>query len=306
MAAEFEIKELGKLKYFLGIEVAYSKKDLFISQQKYILDLLQETGMLGCKPSDTPIDPLHKLGDQPEDTLVYRGRYQRLVGRLIYLSHTRLDIAYTICVVSQFMHSTKEEHLKAVNKILTYLKGTSGRGILYRKDTSLNLESYTDADWAGSMVDRRSTSGFCTVLRGNLVSWRRKKQEVVARSSAEAEFRAMALGICELLWIKIILGDLGINLKGTMKLYCDNKSAINIAHPVKHDRTKHVEIDRHFIKEKLESGLLCMPYISTGEQLADIFTKGLPSPSLQRILDKLGMKNIFTPSLRGSVGNPIL
>lgn len=303
LAAEFEIKELGKLKYFLGIEVAYSKEGIFISQQKYILDLLQETGMLGCKPSDTPIEQLHKLGEEPGDTPVDRGRYQRLVGRLIYLSHTRPDIAYAVSVVSQYMHTPKEEHLNAVYKILRYLKGTPGKGVLYNKGASLSLETYTDADWAGSVLDRRSTSGLCTFLGGNLVSWRSKKQAVVARSSAEAEFRAMALGVCELLWVKIVLGDLGIDWKGTMKLYCDNKSAINIAHnPVQHDRTKHVEIDRHFIKEKLESGLLCMPYVSSGEQLADVLTKGLSSTSLQRILNKLGMKDIFTPSLRGSVG----
>lgn len=139
--------------------------------------------------------------------------------------------------------------------------------------------------------------------RGNIVSWRSKKQPVVARSSAEAELRAMALVVCEPLWVKIILGDLGIDWKGTIKLYCDNKSTINIAHnPVQHDRTKHVEIDRHFIKEKLESGLLCMPYVPSKEQLADVLTKGLSSTSLQGILKKLGMKDNFTPSLRGSVG----
>ncbi|KAG8496181.1 hypothetical protein CXB51_009524 [Gossypium anomalum] len=230
LVKEFEVKELGKLKYFLGTEVAHSREGIFISQQKYIVDLLTETGKLGCKPADTPIE-----------------------------SHTRPDIAYAVGVVSQFMHNPKESHLRAVYQILQYLKGTPGKGILFKKGENLTLEAYTDADYAGSMVDRRSTSGYCTFLGGNLVTWRSKKQNIVARSSAEAEFRAMALGICELLWLKIILEDLKIKWEGPMKLYCENKSAINIAHnPVQHDRTKHIEVDRHFIKEKLDSGLFAL------------------------------------------------
>ncbi|KAI3459864.1 hypothetical protein Pfo_016527, partial [Paulownia fortunei] len=264
LAKEFEIKELGRLKYFLGIEVAHSNKEIFISQQKYVTDLFKETEKLGCKPISTPIDLNHKLGEAEEDVAVDKGRYQRLVGRLIYLSHTRPDIAYAVSVISQFMHNPKEVHLQAVNRVLQYLKGTPGKGILFRRSTGLVLEAYTDADYAGSIVDRRSTIRYCTFLGWNLVTWRSKKQNVVSRSSAEAEFRAMAQGVCELLWFKIILEDLNIRWDGPMRLYCDNKSAINIAHnPVQHDRTKHIEIDRHFIKEKLESGLICIPYMPT-------------------------------------------
>ena len=194
------------------------------------------------------------------------------------------------------MHNPKESHLQAVYRLLRYLKTTPGKGILYKKHGKLQLECYTDADYAGAVTDRRSTSGYCTLLGGNLVTWRSKKQNVVSRSSAEAEFRSMALGICELLWMKIILEDLKIKWEGPMKLHCDNKSAIAIAHnPVQHDRTKHVEVDRHFIKEKLESGLICTPYVPTGEQLADILTKG-ENPTFKNTLDKLGMKDLFHPA----------
>ncbi|KAK2981315.1 hypothetical protein RJ640_007016 [Escallonia rubra] len=297
LANEFEIKDLGKLKYFLGIEVARSKEGIFVSQQKYVLDLLEETGKLGCRPSDTPIEPNHRLAEFMEGEPTDKGMYQRLVGKLIYLSHTRPDIAYAVSVVSQFMQNPKDVHLHAVYQILQYLKGSPGRGILFRKGTNMELEAYTDADYAGSLTDRRSTSGYCTFLGGNLVTWRSKKQPVVARSSSEAEFRSMAQGICELLWLKIILNDLKIKLETPMKLYCDNKSAINIAHnPVQHDRTKHVEVDRHFIKKKLESGLICTPYISTEGQLADILTKGLASSAFYRIVSKLGMENIYSPA----------
>ncbi|KAL5577658.1 hypothetical protein UlMin_019357 [Ulmus minor] len=285
LTKEFDIKELGRLKYFLGIEVAHSQEGIFISQQKYVTDLLTETGKLGCKPAVVPVDPNQKLGEAPEDLAVDREMYQRLVGKLIYLSHTRPDIAYAVSMVSQFMHSPREVHLQAAYQILHYLKG------------SLVLEAYTDADYAESVVNRRSTSGYCTFIGGNLVTWRSKKQSVVARSSAEAEFRAMALGICELLWLKIILDDLKIKRSGPMRLYCDNKSAISIAHnPVQHDRTKHIEVDRNFIKEKLDSGLVCTPYVSTTEQLADILTKGLSSKVFHGIISKLGMQNTYSPA----------
>ena len=152
-------------------------------------------------------------------------------------------------------------------------------------------KAYTKTDYAGSPVDKRSTSGFFTFLGGNLVSWRSKKQNMVTRSSAEAEFTAMAQGICELLWLRILLKGLKVEEKGPMRLYCDNKSAINIAHnPVQHDRTKHIEVDRHFIKEKLDSGLICTPYVSTGDLLAVVFTKVLNRRSFQKNISKLGIK----------------
>ncbi|RVX08315.1 Retrovirus-related Pol polyprotein from transposon RE1 [Vitis vinifera] len=210
LATEFEIKELRKLKYFLGIEVAYSTQGIFISQQKYVTDLLAETRKIGCKPVSTPMDPNHKLGEAKEEPMVDKRMSQRLVGRLIYLAHTRPDIAYSVSVISQFMHDPREPHLQAAYRVLHYLKGNPDKGILFKKNNTLALEAYTDADYAGSLVDRRSTTGYCTFLGGNLVTWRSKKQNVVARSSAESKFRVIAQGLCELLWPKIILDDLRI------------------------------------------------------------------------------------------------
>ncbi|KAH9657194.1 retrovirus-related pol polyprotein from transposon RE1 [Citrus sinensis] len=170
LAREFEMKDLGSLRYFLGMEIARSSKGIFVSQRKYTLDLLKETGMLGCKPGDTPIDPYHKLGYAIEGKSVDRESYQRLVGKLIYLSHTRPDIAFAVSVISQFMHSPCKEHLEAVYKVLKYLKKTPGKGLLFKKNNNLQVEVYTDADWAGSVIDRRSTSGYCTFVGGNLVT----------------------------------------------------------------------------------------------------------------------------------------
>ncbi|RVW33188.1 Retrovirus-related Pol polyprotein from transposon RE2 [Vitis vinifera] len=160
LATEFEVKDLGQMRYFLGMEVARSRKGINISQRKYVLDLLTETGMLGCKPSDTPIEARNRM--ESDGKLVDKEKYQRLVGRLIYLSHTRPDIAFAVSVVSQYMHSPKESHLEAVYKILRYLKGSPGRGLFFKKSDSKKVEIYTDADWVRSTDDRRSTTSYCT------------------------------------------------------------------------------------------------------------------------------------------------
>ena len=157
LSSEFEIKDLGPLKYFLGIEVARSRHGIFISQRKYVLDLLKETGMLGSRACDTPIDSNQKLSDDSSGIETDKGRYQRLVGRLIYLSHTRPDIAFAVSIVSQFMHSPRETHMEAVFRILRYLKSAPGKGLFFAKHDHLRVEAYTDADWAGSVTDRRST-----------------------------------------------------------------------------------------------------------------------------------------------------
>ena len=188
LSAKFEMKHLGGLKYFLGIEVARSKVGILLSQRKYVLDLLTEVGLLECKPVDTPIVQNHRLGEYSDQVPADKVRYQRLVGKLIYLSHTRPDIAYAVSVVSQFMHNPSEDHMGAVIRILRYLKSSLGKGLLFSKNAHLDIEGYTDADWARNILDRKSTSGYFTFVGGNLVTWRSKKQKVVALSSAEAEF----------------------------------------------------------------------------------------------------------------------
>ncbi|CAN6723796.1 unnamed protein product [Malus baccata var. baccata] len=264
------MKELGELKYFLGIEVARSKH-----------------GMLDCRPVDTLIEQNHRLGLFPNQVPTHKERYQMLVGRLIYLSHTRPDIAYAVSVVSQFMHSSSEAHMDAVTRILRYLKMALGRGLVFSKNGHLNVEGYIDRDWAGSITDWRSTSGYFTFVGGNLVTWRSKKQKVVARSSAEAEFRGMSHGVCELLWLKKLLRDLGFKPKGAMKLHCDDKAAIEIAHnPVQHNQTKHVEIDRHFIKEKLDAGIIMFPFVGSEDQLVDVLTNAVSNSVFSNSLDK--------------------
>ena len=154
----------------------------------------------------------------------------------------------------------------------------------------MDVETYTDADWAGCPNDRRSTSGYFVLLGGNLVTWKSKKQKVIALSSAEAEFRGITKGIAEILWIKKLMGEIGATLKLPIKLMCDNKSAISISeNPVQHDRTKHVKVDQHFIKEKIEEGIIELPFVRSEEQLADILTKAVSGGVFEIILGKLGI-----------------
>ena len=160
----------------------------------------------------------------------------------------------------------------------------------------MRVKVYTDAAWAGSVTDRRSISRYCTFVGGNLVTWQSKKQNVIAWSSAKAKFRVVAHAVCEILWIKRLLEELRVTSSLPMKVFCNNKAAIAIAHnPVLHDRTKHVEADKQFIKEKLE-GLICMPHIPTDEQVADILTKGLPKKQFDKLVSKLAMEDIFKPT----------
>jgi hypothetical protein len=298
LSKEFEMKDLGPLKYFLGIEVSRSNKGIFLCQRKYTLDLLQETGMSACQPVDAPIKEGLKLCVEPNQVPADKVRYQRLVGRLMYLAHTRPDLAYALSVISQFMHNPGEQHMNAIMHILRYLKSSPGKGILFHKNEDhQRVDAYTDADWAGAVDDRRSTSGYFTFVGGNLVTWRSKKQNVVARSSAEAEFRGMALAVCETLWLKLLMIDLGYPPSQPIRVYCDNKAACDIAHnPVQHDRTKHVEVDRFFIKEKLDEKVLELPKIRSEDQLADILTKAVSSRVFSKFLNKLGMCDIYAPT----------
>lgn len=292
LSHEFEMNDLGQQKYFLGVEVLRSKKRIFISQRKCILDLLATAGMIDCKLAETPIVTNHGLQMIEGEKLADRGQYQRLVGTLIYLSHTRPDTACVVGVVSRFMHQLQIHHMTAVTRILRCLKGTSNRGIIFRKNDHLDLLSYIDADQAGDRDSRRQKI-YHWVLHftwWNLVTWKSKKQKVVPLSSAEAEFRGIAKGITEIIWLQKLLKELQLPQKKTCKLFCDNKATINISeNPVQHDRTKHVEIRRHLIKEKLEKKIISPPFVRSKDQLADMLTKVVTSETFEQTLCKFGI-----------------
>ena len=262
----FQTKDLGKLKYFLGIEVAQSNSGVVISQRKYTLDILTDTGMLDCKSVDTPMAPNVKLVPSQRELLRDPGRYRRLVGKLNYLTITRLDISFLVSVVSQFLQSPCDSHWDVVVRILHYIKRTPGQGVLYENRGHTQVIGYSDADWADSPTDRRSTSGYCVFIGGNLISWKSKKQDVVVRFSAEAEYRAMTLATCELIWLKHLLRELRFGNDEQMKLICDNQAALHISsNPVFHERTKHIEVDCHFIREKIASGCITTSFVNSND-----------------------------------------
>ncbi|KAG7572491.1 Ribonuclease H-like superfamily [Arabidopsis suecica] len=274
----FDIKDLGELKYFLGIEVCRSKEGLFLSQRKYTLDLLSQVGKLGAKPAKTPLEDDYKanrkgeLDNKPFEDVT---QYRRLVGKLIYLTITRPDICFAVNVVSQHMQAPTLHHWNMVTRILKYLKGAPGQGIWMGCNKNTELVGYCDADYAGDTKDRRSTTGYCTFIGGNLVTWRSKKQKVVSLSSAEAEYRAMRKLTTELMWLKALLKDFGIDTPKPITMHCDNQAAIHIAsNSVFHERTKHIEVDCHKVREQVQLGVILPCYTESEEQLADIFTKG--------------------------------
>ena len=197
------------------------------------------------------MDPNVKLIPRQGEPLGDPGRYRRLVSKLNYLTITRPDISFPISVVSQFLQSPCDSHWDAVIRILRYIKSTPGQGVLYENKGHTQVVGYTDADWVGSPTYRRSTSGYYVFLGGNVISWKSKKQDVVARSSAKAKYRAMALTTCELIWLKHLLRELRFGKDEQMKLICDNQAALHIAsNPVFHKRTKHIEVDCHFIMRR--------------------------------------------------------
>ncbi|KAC9553683.1 hypothetical protein E3N88_45641 [Mikania micrantha] len=294
---EFSIKDLGSLKYFLGIEVARTKDGLVLSQRKYTLDILQESGQLGCKPSGFPMEQNLKLDPGLEEEKVDANMYRRLVGKLLYLQATRPDITYSVNVLSQYVADPRENHMNAAIRVLRYLKTTLGQGILLPKLGGTTLLSYSDADWLGCPVSRRSRTGYLLLLGGAPISWKSKKQSVVSRSSAEAEYRALAATVSEVLWVRSLLIELCESQQGSTTVFCDNQAAKHMANnPVFHERTKHVEMDCHFVRERVESKEVEPTYAHTKLQIADLLTKPLGAQHLKELLVKLGMRNLHAPT----------
>ncbi|KAJ0472560.1 putative RNA-directed DNA polymerase [Helianthus annuus] len=295
----FRIKDLGILKYFLGIEVLYENKTVCLSQRKYCLELLSEFGYLGCKPVSVPIEQssliTSKLEKNQQDLKNITG-FQKLIGKLIYLSLTRPDISYTVQFLSQFMHKPKEVHLNLALRLLRYLKRNPGKGLTFKKSNKLNLYGFADSDWAKCLSTRKSVTGFCIFLGECLVSWKSKKQSTVSRSTAEAEYRAMCSATCELMWLKNLLFELNVDCQLPMLLNCDSQAALSIAaNPVFHERTKHFELDLHFLREKVAYGIINPVKVDSENQLADIFTKGLSVDQHEVFCEKLGLVDLFKP-----------
>ncbi|XP_019176341.1 PREDICTED: uncharacterized protein LOC109171741 [Ipomoea nil] len=293
----FQIKDLGSLKYFLGLEIARQKKGVAVSQRKYALELLEETGFSDSKPVYSPTVPSHKLSKNEGDLLDDTTPYRRLVGKLLYLTITRPDISFATQQLAQFLDSPTNLHLQAAHRVLRYIKGAPGQGLFFPASSDLQLKAFSDADWGACVDSRKSVTGFCVFLGEALISWKSKKQATISKSSSEAEYRALASTTCEVQWLLYLLAEFGVHPAIPTAIYCDSKSAIAITeNPVFHERTKHIEIDCHLVREKSHKGVIKLFHVSSANQLADILTKAHCPSTFYSYVSKLGLLNIYNPS----------
>ncbi|GJS47267.1 ribonuclease H-like domain-containing protein [Tanacetum coccineum] len=244
---EFAVTDLCSLNYFLGISVTRNSSGMFLSQKKYAVEILEQAGMVNCNPSRTPVDTESKLGDTGD-------------------------------VVCLHMHDPREPHYSDLKRILRYVCGTLDYGLQLFSSTTSDLVAYSDADWTSFPTTRRSTSGYCVFLDNNLLSWSSKRQSTLSRSSAEAEYRSVANAVAETCWLRNLLCELHTPLSSATLVYCDNVSVVYLScNPVQHQRTKHIEIDIHFVHDLVVVGQVRVLHVPSRYQFADIFIKGLPS-----------------------------
>ncbi|XP_066354331.1 uncharacterized mitochondrial protein AtMg00810-like [Miscanthus floridulus] len=268
---------MGPIKHFLGISVQRNNTGFYLPQAQYAADLLECAGMANCNPLATPMDTKPKSSATDGHLLSDATTYRSIAGALQYQTITHPDIAYAVQQVCLHMHAP-HVHQTMLKRILRYVKGTSNLGIQLRTATSPTIAAYSDADWAGCPDTRRSTSGFCVFLGNSLILWSSKRQTTVSRSSAEAEYRAIANAVSECSWLRHLLGELLCKVPTATVAFCDNISSVYMSkNPVHHRRTKHIELDIHFVREKVAIGELRVTHVLSVWQFADVFTKGLPS-----------------------------
>ncbi|KAJ0714765.1 putative RNA-directed DNA polymerase [Helianthus annuus] len=290
LSREFAMTDLGQLHHFLGIKVTRDERGLFLDQAQYAKDIISRAHMTDCKPCSTPVDLSSKLSASDGTLFHDPTLYRSLAGALQYLTFTRPDISYAVQQVCLFMHEPRDPHYAFLKRILRYLQGTVTYGIRLTKSTSHSLVAYSDADWGGCPDSRRSTSGYCVFLGDNLVSWSSKRQPTISRSSAEAEYRGVANAVAEATWIRNLLLELHLPLRHASVVYCDNVSAVYLSdNPVQHQRTKHIEIDIHFVREKVRVGQIRVLHVPSSLQYADNFTKGISRQLFQSFRSSLSV-----------------
>jgi hypothetical protein len=295
LASEFDMKDLGLMHYFLGLEVWQRDGEIFLGQGKYTVEILKRFRMQDCRPMSTPMVTNWKKIDASKQEAVDPTLYRQLIGSLMYLVNTRPDICFAVNTLSQFMVEPRRAHWTTAKHILRYLRGTIEYGLRYAQGDGVKLVGYTDADWAGNAVDRKSTSGCCFSLGSGVVSWFSRKQKSVALSSAEAEYMAASMAACEAIWLrKLLVALFGQELEPTI-IHCDNQSGIKLSeNPVFHDRSKHIDIRYHFIRDCVQRGAVQLQYVPTDEQVADILTKALMKGKFVYFRDKMGIvENTF-------------
>ncbi|GJR12550.1 putative ribonuclease H-like domain-containing protein [Tanacetum coccineum] len=291
MKGEFEMSAMGELTFFLGLQVQQRPDGIFISQDKYVQEILKKFDLECVRTATTPYEaPKPKSKNEP-DSPVNVHLYRSMIGSLMYLTASRPDIMFAVSACSRNQVTPTTSNLEAVKKIFKYLKGQPRLGLWYPRESPFVLEAYSDSDYAGANKDRKSTTGGCQFLGRRLISWQCKKQTIVATSSTEAEYVAAANCCGQVLWIQNQLLDYGYNFMNT-KIFIDNQSTICIVkNPVFHQRTKHIEIRHHFIRDANEKKLIQVLKIHTDDNVADLLTKAFDGPRFNHLVVNIGMLN---------------
>ncbi|GJS78180.1 putative ribonuclease H-like domain-containing protein [Tanacetum coccineum] len=291
MKSRFQMSSMGELTFFLGLQVKQKPNGIFISQDKYVAEILKKFDFASVKTASTPIETQKPLVKDEEASDVDVHLYRSMIGSLMYVTASRPDIMFAVCACSRFQVTPKTSHLSAVKRIFRYLKGKPKLGLWYPRESSFDLESYSDSDYAGANLDRKSTTGGCQFLGRRLITWQCKKQTIVATSTTEAEYVAAASCCGQVLWIQNQMLDYGFNFMNT-KIYIDNESTICIVkNPVYHSKTKHIAIRHHFIRDAYEKKLIQVLKVHTDDNVADLLTKAFDVSRFQFLVVSIGMIN---------------
>ncbi|GJT42135.1 retrovirus-related pol polyprotein from transposon TNT 1-94 [Tanacetum coccineum] len=289
MHEEFEMSMMGELNFFLGLQIKQMEDGIFFNQSKYIKEMLKKFGLEDSKPMKTPMSSDTKLTKDEECESVDSTKYRGMIGSLLYLTASRPDIMFSVCLCARFQEDPKTSHLEAVKRIFRYIKGTTHLGLWYPKGTDIETVVYADSDHARDYVDQKSTSGICTFVGCCLTSWFSKKQTALAISTTEAEYVSAGKACQQALWMKQALIDYDIRLDD-VPIMCDKKGVIDLSkNPVQHSRTKHIEIRHHFLQDNVQKGHVSIEKVSFEDNIADILTKPLKRESFNYLRLGLGM-----------------
>ncbi|KAJ9547861.1 LOW QUALITY PROTEIN: hypothetical protein OSB04_020404 [Centaurea solstitialis] len=292
MKREFEMTDLGEMKYFLGVEIRQSAAGIHISQKKYAEDILRRFGLESCNGVKNPMVPGdNRLTKQEDGKRVDATLFKQMVGSLLYLTVTIPDLAYSVCLISRFMAGPMESHMMVAKRVIRYIKATTSMGIFYQRGNTDEMVAYTDNNYARDLDDRRSTSGYVFMLSGGAVAWASKKQPMVTLSTTEAEYVAAAFCACQCLWMQQVLKQVGGIQSKCAKVMCDNSSTIKLArNPVFHGNSKHIEVRYHFLRELTRDEVIDLQHCGSKEQLVDIMTKPLRLELFEKLREALGVK----------------
>ncbi|WVZ75901.1 LOW QUALITY PROTEIN: hypothetical protein U9M48_023920 [Paspalum notatum var. saurae] len=292
MSREFEMSLMGELQFFLGLQIKQCLEGTFVHQAKYARDILKKFNMGDSKPMTTPMSTNTALDADGDGEAVDQKEFRGMIGSLLYLTATRPDIQFAVCLCARYQASPRTSHRQAVKRIFRYLKFTPELGLWYSSGFSLFLRGFSDADHAGCRIHRKSTFGTCQLLGTSLVSWSSRKQASVSLSTTEAEYIAAASCCSQLLWMKATLSNFGLRF-GKIPLLVDSTSAISVAmNPVLHSRTKHIDVRFHFLRDHYEKGDIDLVHVASENQLADIFTKPLEFGAFVRLRGELGVLQV--------------